>query len=160
MRWIKILGKIADASLIVVFVFMILLVLNQVITRYVSQKGAVIWSEDATIFCFVWLTWIGAAIATKERRHLVMGLVQESLPAPIQRWLQVVVDVGVIFFLSILFYKSFPVIEAFSSQYFSSVPTVSIKYTLFCLPSTSGLMMIYYLNNLISDLRAVFVKHE
>ncbi|WP_026368122.1 TRAP transporter small permease [Aminiphilus circumscriptus] len=41
----------------------------QVFSRYVFNLS-ISWSEELSIFCLVWLTYFGAALAVKQRRHL------------------------------------------------------------------------------------------
>ena len=41
------------------------------------------WSEEIARYLFLWLTWVGASYATKERKHVSIDLVYEKLPVGI-----------------------------------------------------------------------------
>ena len=60
-----------------------------VVTRYVLQ-APLPWPEEAAKFAFVWLTFIGAAVAVKYRRHMAVDCVMPLLPASVERMLRLI----------------------------------------------------------------------
>ena len=48
--------------------FMTILVFIQVVMRYVF-RNSLSWSEELARYIFLWLSWIGASYAVKERSH-------------------------------------------------------------------------------------------
>ncbi len=48
--------------------FMTILVFIQVVMRYVFQNS-LSWSEELARYIFLWLSWVGASYAVKERSH-------------------------------------------------------------------------------------------
>ena len=72
------IDKIIDGFCIVLLVAMILIVVMAVITR----KGfgfMFAWSEEITLLCLTWFTFMGIAIGFRERLHLNMELF-DNLP--------------------------------------------------------------------------------
>ena len=67
MRWI---GANLE-KIVVVFLTSVMTVILflQVFSRYVFNLS-ITWSEELSIFCLVWLTYFGAALAVQQRRHL------------------------------------------------------------------------------------------
>jgi TRAP-type transport system small permease protein len=72
------IDKIVDGFCIILLVAMILIVVMAVITR----KGfgfMFAWSEEITLLCLTWFTFMGIAIGFRERLHLSMDLF-DNLP--------------------------------------------------------------------------------
>lgn len=74
-RNIERLGKAEYALTVLLFLTMLALMLIQVACRYVF-KLPLGWSEEALRFMFVAATYMGAAIATKERAHIEINVVE------------------------------------------------------------------------------------
>ncbi len=73
------IDKTIDGFCIVLLVAMILVVVMAVITR----KGfgwMFAWSEEITLLCLTWFTFMGIAIGFRERLHLSMDLFEKLPP--------------------------------------------------------------------------------
>ena len=74
------LDKAIDGFCIILLVAMILIVVMAVITR----KGfgwMFAWSEEITLLCLTWFTFMGIAVGFRERLHLSMELIDiDKLP--------------------------------------------------------------------------------
>jgi TRAP-type C4-dicarboxylate transport system permease small subunit len=74
------IDKAIDGFCIVLLVAMILIVFGAVITR----KGfgwMFAWSEEITLLCLTWFTFMGIAVGFRERLHLAMEMIDiEKLP--------------------------------------------------------------------------------
>jgi TRAP-type transport system small permease protein len=79
-RFLLKIDKAIDAFCIILLVAMILIVVMAVITR----KGfgwMFAWSEEITLLCLTWFTFMGIAIGFRERLHLNMELIDvDKLP--------------------------------------------------------------------------------
>lgn len=67
---------------------MVILVFMNVVLRYFLGTG-IAWSEEMSRFLFVWLTFIGAAVAFKDHEHLGVDVLVKRLPL----WLRKIVFV-------------------------------------------------------------------
>ena len=88
----------------------VLLITVQVIMRYVFQN-ALSWSEELTLWTFIWFIWIGISYAFKERKHVKVTFFQDLLPIKAKAALEVVIDISVIVFLLIMTYQSYKLIS-------------------------------------------------
>jgi TRAP-type transport system small permease protein len=73
------IDKAVDGFCIVLLVAMILIVVMAVITR----KGfgwMFAWSEEVTLLCLTWFTFMGIAVGFRERLHLSMELFEKLPP--------------------------------------------------------------------------------
>src|SRR5512140_3204480 len=61
-------------------VVMVVLVFGNVVLRYAFNSGITV-SEELSRWLFVWLTFVGAIVAMRDRAHLGMDSVVSRLPA-------------------------------------------------------------------------------
>jgi len=60
-------------------VAMVVMVFGNVVLRYGFNSGILV-SEEMSRYCFIWLTYIGAMIAMREKAHLGVDTVVKHLP--------------------------------------------------------------------------------
>jgi TRAP-type transport system small permease protein len=84
------IDKVVDGFCIALIVLMIVNVFVAVITRKLF-KFQFFWSEEVTLLCLTWFTFIGIAIGFRERLHLGMDLF-EKLPQKVLDFLDRLVD--------------------------------------------------------------------
>jgi TRAP-type C4-dicarboxylate transport system permease small subunit len=65
------LGKAEIVVTCLLVFFMIAAVTAEVIFRYLLASS-LFWVEEAAMIAFIWITFLGAAVATKARRHIVI----------------------------------------------------------------------------------------
>jgi TRAP-type C4-dicarboxylate transport system permease small subunit len=82
--------KAVDIFCIVLIVAMILIVFTAVITRKLFHFMFA-WSEEITLLCLTWFTFIGIGIGFRERLHLGMDLF-EKLPKKVLAVLDKLID--------------------------------------------------------------------
>lgn len=58
----------------------VIMITVQVVTRYVFNQP-IVWVEDVATFAFIWATFLGAAVALKEMRHIRIDTFVNALPA-------------------------------------------------------------------------------
>jgi TRAP-type transport system small permease protein len=75
------IDKVVDGFCIALIVLMIINVFVAVVTRKLF-KFQFFWSEEVTLLCLTWFTFMGIAIGFRERLHLGMDLF-EKLPKKI-----------------------------------------------------------------------------
>ncbi len=85
------IDKIVEGFCIVLLVSMIVIVFTAVITRKFFHFMFA-WSEEVTLLCLTWFTFIGIAIGFRERLHIAMDLF-EKLPKKLLNVLDKFVDV-------------------------------------------------------------------
>ncbi|MBI5577850.1 MAG: TRAP transporter small permease [Deltaproteobacteria bacterium] len=58
---------------------LILIVFGQVISRYILHME-MLWSQEMSLFCFVWSSFLGAAIAVRRKTHFVFDFLPANMP--------------------------------------------------------------------------------
>mgnify|MGYP001627214907 CR=1 FL=1 len=71
--------KFLELLVVVALVAMVIMVFGNVVLRYAFNSGILV-SEEMSRYCFIWLTYIGAMIAMREREHLGVDTLVKRLP--------------------------------------------------------------------------------
>jgi TRAP-type C4-dicarboxylate transport system permease small subunit len=64
---------------VVALVAMVIMVFGNVVLRYGFNSGITV-SDEMSRYCFIWLTYIGAMVAMRERGHLGVDTLVKHLP--------------------------------------------------------------------------------
>ncbi len=71
--------KALEAIIVACLVAMVVMVFGNVVLRYTMNSGILI-SEEMSRYCFIWLTYIGAMVAMREKGHLGVDTLVRRLP--------------------------------------------------------------------------------
>ena len=71
--------RLLELLVVVALVAMVFMVFGNVVLRYAFNSGILV-SEEMSRYCFIWLTYIGAMIAMRERGHLGVDTLVRRLP--------------------------------------------------------------------------------
>ncbi|MBQ1762557.1 MAG: TRAP transporter small permease [Aquincola sp.] len=77
--WINRFCKLLDALIAIALAVMVVLVFGNVVLRYAFNTGITV-SEELSRWLFVWLTFMGAVVALKDRGHLGTDMLVSRLP--------------------------------------------------------------------------------
>ncbi len=89
--WIKLLHRIEDSLLAGLLGAMILLAGLQILLRNFFDAG-LLWIDPLLRILVLWLGLLGAAVATRNDRHIRIDLLSRRLGAKADRWLAVATD--------------------------------------------------------------------
>jgi TRAP-type C4-dicarboxylate transport system permease small subunit len=65
--------------LLILYCFIVLAIFIEVVRRFVLLYSSV-WGEETARYAFIYLVWIGAAVAVKERAHIRIDVLMHYLP--------------------------------------------------------------------------------
>lgn len=71
--------KALEVLIVVCLVAMVIMVFGNVVLRYTMNSGILV-SEEMSRYCFIWLTYIGAMVAMREKGHLGVDTLVRHLP--------------------------------------------------------------------------------
>ena len=115
MKVLKFLNeRLEEIFLVILMIAAVAIVAAQVITRYVL-KVSLPWSEEIARYMFLWLTWVGASYATKERKHVNIDIIYEKLPQAGKKVCTIISTVVWLIFLGMMFYLSFRLTRSVAS---------------------------------------------
>ncbi len=78
-RWFGWYGRALEVFMAIGLALMVVLVFGNVALRYVFNSGISV-SEEMARWLFIWVTFLGAIVALRERAHLGTGFLLDRLP--------------------------------------------------------------------------------
>ena len=79
------------------YVFCCAVIIQDVARRFLLNYSAA-WSQETAQYAFIYLGWIGAAYAVKERAHIRFDILQNKLPERLHGWIFVAGELATILF--------------------------------------------------------------
>lgn len=76
----------------VILSFLILLVFGNALLRYLFNSG-IVWSEELARYLFVWLVFLGAVLAYRDKEHIIVDVLVLNVPRPLQKILYIISNV-------------------------------------------------------------------
>lgn len=134
---------------IVLMSFLLLLTFVNVVGRYVFHSS-IFFSEELARFIFVWIVFLGAAIIIKDKGHVAVTFMLDSLHGKItKKVLETVIGICGIVFISIVFCGGLQ-LACSMNIYSSAALGIPMGYVYWVIPIGSGIMMIHQLKNFVS----------
>lgn len=100
------LGKIENGLLCVIIAMMIGLAVLEIVLRY-GFKTSLLWKHLLLQNLTLWMCFLGAALASSERRHISIDALNRILPANVTRYTGYIIDVLSLIVVGILAYFGF-----------------------------------------------------
>jgi TRAP-type C4-dicarboxylate transport system permease small subunit len=120
----------------------------QVFFRYVVQSSLG-WSEELSRYLFVWLIFIGAAVALPKGFHIAIDMLVTELPLHVRRWVQGAASVSVLLFFIFLIIEGVHLCNLARGQT-SAAMEIPMAIAYLCIPLGSLLMFFNTVRVLIS----------
>lgn len=96
------LDPAADFLLVVLCSAVVAIALVAVFFRY-ALNHSLFWSDEVVRYLFVWFTFLGAAVALRDREHIRVEYFVELLPPAVRRLVEAAMLLGVlVFYLAML----------------------------------------------------------
>ena len=83
--------------MLVFYAFVCAVIVQEVVRRFVLNYSSA-WAEETARYAFIYLGWIGAAYAVRERAHIRFDIVLARLPARLQGYLYVFAELVTLVF--------------------------------------------------------------
>lgn len=138
--FVAILFKVASWTVLILMAVMCIVMLIQVFSRYILN-APLTWPEEVSRYLFIWIVYLGAAIAFRYKAHLGMDFAAAKLPPAYRNWLERFVELLLLTFLILVIYISREVLEVTSLQK-SPVIHLSLNWVYLSFPVASALMVL------------------
>lgn len=137
-------------------VFMVLMSLAtflNVVARYLFSNP-IPWAEEFSRYAFIWLVFMGAVVATKRKKHIIIEALLVFLPRRIRSFFLVLADIATLALMAVMVHYGW-VLTLSANQ-----PTSTLKvpqYVVYVVVPIAGLLIILYsLGDLRQNLRGAF----
>jgi len=142
-------------ALLVFYVMLVLTMAVEVLRREIFSYSS-IWGEEIVRYSFIYLAWIGAAAAVKERAHIRIDVLTHYVGPKSKALLYIFGDAVMFVVALIALYWSFETVAV--SWKFGSVShglRVSMVWFLMAVPIGFGLMILRLFQSFLRDLRSL-----
>jgi TRAP-type C4-dicarboxylate transport system permease small subunit len=119
---------------------MVVIVSAQVWYRFILNDP-LSWSEEASRYLFVWISFMGAAAGVRYQVHLGIDLMEKILPARGYRIAVIIVNLIIQVFLLMIIYWGFKILGVIQFQESPSMH-ISMRYPYMAVPVGSIFMLI------------------
>lgn len=140
-------NRALDGFLSFLLAAIVIVLLAQVLFRYVLGNPLV-GSEDAAKLATIWMVFLGAGLAVRDRLHIKIDYFVDKLPPRWQRVIDVATDAVELIFIGIVLYQC---IDLFDMQRGMKSVGLNIDVTYFsaALPAGFLLMAIYMIRQIM-----------
>ena len=153
---LKQIDQNCERWLLLVFYTMIVVTIgSEVLRRFVLSYSS-IWGEEVVRYAFIYLVWIGAASAVRERGHIRIDVVMHYLGPRAKAALYIFGDLVMFVVALIALYWSFETVLV--SAKFGSVSAglrVSMVWFLMAVPAGFAIMLWRLIQSLARDLKSL-----
>lgn len=142
----------AEWLAVALLVAMTAVVLLAVFYRYVLEDSLV-WYDEFASFLLVWLTFVGAVVVTRRRRHIGFELFVERRTPPVRRALEIAGELCTLAFDAILVVYGWQLVTSMGDETAVSLMWVQMGWIYAVLPAAGALMALVSLHRLAGLLR-------
>jgi len=131
-------------------------VLIQIITRYLEIP--VIWTEDVSMYAFIWSIFMGASAMVNEKEHFAFTILSSKLKGNSKICLQIIISTIMLMFTLAMLYYGMQIVEKFWNYSWISIPQFKMGYVWLCLPITGITCSIYLISHIFEGVNSIFKK--
>ncbi len=161
MKFIKLLHQNLERWLLLFFYALIITTVAQEVFRRFVLNYSSNWAEEIARYSFIYLAWIGAAVAVKNRSHIRIDAIVEFTPEKVRHLLLLIGDVLTLVLAVLVFYTSFdPLINAIKFDSVTDGLRISRAWFLFAIPLGFGVLIIRTLEAIYQDVMTLFFNRD
>lgn len=122
--------------------------------RYVGV--AAIWTEDVSMYSFIWAAFMGAAAMVYEKQHFAFTSVSDKLAnEKAKKILGIVISLIMLTVSVLMFYYGCKVTKQFWNYRWVSIPDFKRGPTWLCLPVCGATSTLYLLGQIVEDVKGL-----
>lgn len=133
------------------YCFIVFVIVQEVFRRFVLNYSSA-WAEELARYAFIYMGWIGAAAAVKERAHIRFDVLLTRLPARLHGYLYIFTELCTLVFACIALYWSMHTIEQLL-QFGGTTPVMRVNKAWFeaAVPIGFTLIIVRIAQSLVRD---------
>ncbi len=151
---IDLLAKIQIAvGALFLFIFMMTVVV-QMGCRYTGVAAT--WTEDVSMYSFIWAVFMGAGAMVHEKRHFAFTSISDMLKeGTVKRLLSIIICIIMLIFAFLMLKYGIAVTKQFWNYTWNNIPSFKRGPTWMCLPICGGTSCIYLIEEIIDSVLAL-----
>lgn len=126
----------------ILMLIMVASVTAQVISRYIFENPFS-WTEELSRYTFVWVTFLGMAVAIKNGEHIALDILEKSLKGVSQKTIKLINKLLLLSFASIWTYSGYKFVGLGMGQ---KSPSLGLPMEIvYLVIPISGILLIYFI---------------
>ena len=135
------------------FVFLITVVF-QMLCRYLGI--AAMWTEDVSMYSFIWAVFMGAGAMVYENRHFAFTSLMDSIKDEKKKHiLQIIISIIVLFFCILMVFEGYKAAKQFWNYTWVNIPSMKRGPTWLCIPICGLTSSIYLVAIILDEIKAL-----
>ena len=132
---------------------LVLFVGYSVAARYLLSRSMAFSDEFARLL-FVWLVFVGSAVALGRNEHIGVGIVTTRMPPGVRRYADLITDAAILVLSSVLLWSGYLAVQSATGQRLP-VMRISTAWMYAAVPVSALLMIGYGIRNLTRHVRGL-----
>ncbi len=152
MKLIRFLDRNGEKILALwLYLFIVVVIFNEVLRRFVLSYSS-LWGEETARYSFIYMVWIGAAMAVKDRLHIRITILVDRLNYRLQNFFSMLAWLlGMVLAVIALRYSLEPFMLSIKYQSVTDGLRIVQAWYLFAVPFGFSLIMIRFTQALVED---------
>lgn len=139
------LGKACEIAITFILAWMTLVLVLHIVSRAIFDTG-IPWTDEMARYTMIWLIFIGAALATKNKDQIRVTAIEEKFPS-LRRFLTISQQIITLAYLSVVIWASWRTLKIVHTQ-ISANMNIPMSYIYVSITVGAILMVIFTINQL------------
>ncbi|MDR2520951.1 MAG: TRAP transporter small permease subunit [Spirochaetaceae bacterium] len=152
----KVVRALQKAQITVGGVFLgifLVAVVVQIAARYAGVS--LIWTEDVSLYSFIWAVFMGAAAMVYERRHFAFTSLSDFVRSPAGKfWVSIAISAIILIFSFFMLYYGIRIAKQFWNYRWVTIPQFKRGPVWLCVPIAGATMTLYAAALILNDIAA------
>jgi len=157
----KIIGAVYKIQIAAGGLFLLIFLLTvvyQMLSRYAGVAAT--WTEDVSMYSFIWAVFMGAGAMVYEKRHFAFTSLNDMMKnVKFKTLLSIVISIIMLIFSILMIYYGWKVTKQFWNYTWVNIPKFKRGPTWLCLPICGATSAFYLVTQIAADIK-LFVKGE
>lgn len=151
----KVIAAIQKAQVIIAALFLTIFLVAIVIQMTTRFCGiAATWTEDVSMYSFIWAVFMGAAAMVYDKRHFAFTSIADGLKsARAKSCLALFISVVMLVFAALMFYYGVLITKQFWNYTWTNIPSFKRGPTWLCLPLCGLTSSIYLIAQIVDEIK-------
>lgn len=133
------------------FIFLVTVVW-QMLARYMGIAAT--WTEDVSMYSFIWSVFMGAAAMVYEKRHFAFTSLADMLKSEnAKSVLSIIISIISLIFMLLMVYYGAKLTKQFWNYTWVNIPSFKRGPTWLCLPICGVTSSIYLISNIVDEIK-------
>lgn len=142
MALLKWLERVFEGFMVAIIILQAVLLVCSVFFRYILNSP-IVWADEIVRYSLVWMTFAGAALATRDDKHILVDVIDLMLPERGKKITSWVADGVVIAFMLFLIYYGIKMTDYERGMFGETLSWFSYAYVYVSIPIGAALTIVF-----------------